>query len=415
MKPSSTTPSPPERAGGSAERGAAGRGGRLLTEWVLECLQVYGARVERAPDESWRVELGSELGGWLGRERLEFAPAREGGDGHDGREPLAWESPAVQELLARVRDRGLTADLWLPGAAPEEGLRVIAARLEVDGQKPALSVLRTEVRPQLVYNFKVRWQGSEGREELRSLRFDPASGQAREVPPADQYGFAPPPGGRPPGRRGLPVQAGFEAARGELVTALREKLDQRLRRARASTRDEEIRLNAYYSQLLREERGGSPRRGEKRSRERVEQLKREWRHKLEALGGGGEQVRYALVSASVLWTPWLVAEVRVPGPPRLARATEMDLHLRRWEGLTCDACGRPHTWVRQAGTLLLGRECAAPPEGADGAPEAAPARRAPRPARPAGRKSGGGRAGGSAGPRGRPRGAGGIDKRRRGA
>jgi hypothetical protein len=99
-----------------------------------------------------------------------------------------------------------------------------------------------------------------------------------------------------------------------------------------------------------------------RSRERVEQLKREWRHKLDALGSGGEQARYALVSAAVLWTPWLVATVSLGGRPRLTRTTEMDLHLRRWEGLTCDACGRPHTWMRREGGRLVGRDCGPAPE-----------------------------------------------------
>lgn len=334
---------------------APARGGRLLTEWVLECLKVHGARVERGPDEGWTVEPGRELARVLGRGKLEFGPARDGATGN--REPLAWDSPAVQALIAHVRDRGLAADLWLSGVPPEEGLKILASRLEIEGQQPALSVLRGEVRPQLVYNFKVRWQGSEGREELRSVRFDPATGESREVPPGDQHDFVPPPAGRGPSRRGLPVRAGFEQARAALLEAMREKLAQRVRRARAGAREEEKRLNAYYEQLLREERGGSPRRGEKRSRERVEQLKREWRRKLDALGGGGEEARYGLVSASVLWAPWLVAEVRLKGRPALVRATELDLHLRRWEGLTCDGCGRPHTWLRREGARLLGVDC----------------------------------------------------------
>jgi hypothetical protein len=349
MKPSSTpssTGAPP-----------AAHGSRLLTEWVLECLRVHGARVARSRDEGWDVELGAELAAALGRERIQLAPARDGAGTTDEREPLAWESPAVQGLLAHVRDRGLAADLWLPGVAPEEGLKIIEARLEIEGQRPTVVARRTLVKPQLVYNFKVRWQGSEGREELRSVRFDPAVGEAREVPPGDQYDFGPAPAGRAPSRRGLPVEDGFGRARAVLEAALHEKLDQRLRRARATTRDEEQKLNAYYSQLLREERVGSPRRGEKRSQERIEQLKQEWRHKVDALGSGGEQARYALVSASVLWAPWLAAEVSLKGRPQLLRATEMDLHLKRWEGLPCDACGRPHTWLRREGSRLLGRDC----------------------------------------------------------
>ncbi len=354
MSPSST-----REAAASLERASAGRGSRMLTDWLLDCLAVYGSKVERTEDGGWSVDVGEPLVPVLGREHLELVPAREAGHGNgNGKEPVSWESELCQSLIAYVRDRGQVAELWLGGVGPEEGLRIVEARLEVEGAAPRLTAGAIRMRPLLAYNFKVRWQGTEGREELRSVTFDPGTGLARETPPSDQEHFvAPPPAKRPAGRASLPIREGFEQARQVLEAALAEKLDQRNRKARATKQGEEARLNAYYSQLLKDESHASPRRGEKRARERAEQLKREWRQKLEALSGTVEEARYGLVSASVLWTPWLDVEVTLGSRPRIARTTQVDLHLKRWEGLVCDACGRPHTWFRREGGRLVGRDC----------------------------------------------------------
>src|SRR5204862_2395164 len=126
-----------------------------------------------------------------------------------GREPLTWEAETTQRLLDFVREQGQAAELWLTGADAEEGLKIIGTRLEVEGAKPRLTALRSEARPLLAYNFKVRWQGSEGREELRSISYDPASGSAREIPPADQDDFGPPPARRTVSLAHLPVREGF--------------------------------------------------------------------------------------------------------------------------------------------------------------------------------------------------------------
>ncbi len=338
-----------------AARSASSRGSRQLTDWVLDCLREHGSTVEPLPEGGWRVEVGAALVPVLGRRSLELGPAREAA-GIAGREPLAWESDAVQSLLGFVRDQGQTAELWMRGVEPEEGLRIIQARLEVEGVKPRLAALSPKPKAMLAFNFKVRWQGSEGREELRSFRFDPQGGVAGEMPPTDQHDFDAAPARSPAGRAALPVREGFEAARAALEGSLGEKLQQRQRRARADHREEESRLNAYYSQLLKDEKQGSPRRGERRSLERVEQLKREWRQKLEALSGAVEEARYGLVSAAVLWVPWLEVEITVPSRPKIVRKTEVNLSLKRWEGLACDGCGKLHTSFRVEGGRLIGRQ-----------------------------------------------------------
>lgn len=338
-----------------AGRPAPSRGSRQLTDWVLDCLREHGSLVEALPEGGWRVEAGPALVPVLGKRSLELGPARETGV-IEGREPLTWESDAVQSLLAFVRDQGQTAELWMRGVDPEEGLRIIEARLVVQGGKPRLAAVAPRPRAMLAFNFKVRWQGSEGREELRSFRFDPGTGAAGEMPPTDQHDFTEAPARAPAGQPALPVREGFDAARTALEAVLAEKLQQRQRRARADHREEEVRLNSYYSQLLKDEKQGSPRRGEKRSQERVEQLKREWRQKLEALSGAVEEARYGLVSAAVLWVPWLEVEITLPGRPKIIRKTEINLNLKRWEGLACDECGKLHTSFEVRAGRLIGRQ-----------------------------------------------------------
>ena len=352
MSRSSTAPEPDGRAA------STGRGSRQLTGWVLECLSAFGSVVATEPDGGYEVQVGPALIKPLGRSRLSIAPPRAGSRSAGAREELTWESPLTGRLVAFVRGQGRTSELWLTGAQPEEGVQLIETRLEIEGQRPRVSLKHLETRPRLAYNFKVRWQGSEGREELRSMSYDPATGTAREVPPVDQDDFGPAAARRPQALSALPVREGFAESRKVLEESLVTKLNQRTQRARATASDEENRLNTYYSQLLREEQASARRRGGRRAAERSEQLKREWRQRLEGLGRGGEEARYGLVSAAVLWVPWLVAEVSLPGRPRWVRETDLDLHLKRWEGLACDGCGGRHTWLRKEGTRLVGAGCA---------------------------------------------------------
>ena len=346
MRPSSMT----DREEG---RGSPGRGGRQLTDWVLECLQEFGSTIQTTPEGGWRVKVGPGLVRPLGRREIELSASRDA-QANDGREPIIWENDVVQRLLAHARDLGQTARIWLRGADPAEGLGLVEARLEIEGVTPRLRAVRVVPRPFLTYNFKVGWRGTEGREELRCFRFVPETGLVGEIPPADQYDYAEPPAGEFAEGPALPVRDGFEQTRARLEGAIAEKLGQRQRRAGADHREEEARLNAYYSQLMKEERPTSARRGEKRAAERVEQLKREWRQKLDALAGSKEEARYELLSAAVVQVPWLEVEITVPGRPRLIRTTFVNLHLKRWDGLACEACGKTHVELKRDGARLVG-------------------------------------------------------------
>ena len=346
MRPSSTTDPGEARSG-------PGRGGRQLTDWVLECLQEFGSKVEPTPEGGWRVQVGPSLVKPLGRREIDLAPARDAGAA-DGREPIIWESDVVQRLLAHARDLGRTAEIWLRGVDSAAGLQLVEARLEIDGETPALRAVRIVPRPFLTFNFKVGWRGSEGREELRCFRFDPETGLAGEIPPADQFDYAEPDPGIKGPRAPLPIQDGFEKARAALEASIAEKLGQRQRRARADHREEELRLNAYYSQLMKEERTATARRGTKRAAERAEQLKREWRQKLDALAGSREEARYEMVSGAVVQVPWLEVEVTLSNRPKLVRKTLVNLHLKRWDGLACDRCGKAHTALKRDGARLVG-------------------------------------------------------------
>src|SRR5262245_61527078 len=72
MRPSSTT-----EETGAADRASAGRGSRLLTDWILETLKVYGSNVEPLEGGGWDVRVGAPLVPVLGRRSFELVPARE--------------------------------------------------------------------------------------------------------------------------------------------------------------------------------------------------------------------------------------------------------------------------------------------------------------------------------------------------
>ncbi len=336
------------------EQRSSSVGGRQLRDWVLEALTVEGCEVQGQPPV-WRVQACGDTDLLAGQDEMVLVlPGKEAE--HPGAEVLTWESPMIQYLLERARSGGIATQLWPAAASEEEGLELVRRRLEVEGSAIEVHARDVVERPGVHYNFKVRWQGSESREELRTLRFDPHSSEVGEVPPSDQYAAeATPHDPRPAGKLG--IHAGFEKAREMLEVSLREKLIQRLRRARAGTREEEDRLNAYYARLIKEETEGPGRRGQKRSKERAELVKREWRQKLEGLGGGSEKATYGLVSGSIVWNRWLEAEVRISGRPILKPRTEVDLVQRRWPGLRCDRCGEMHTAFRRERASLVGLEC----------------------------------------------------------
>jgi hypothetical protein len=304
-----------------------------LEDLIRTSLRSLGAEEAERGGDITRFRLGDELAGRFGRPELAitFRPAVAAH--HEDVELVAAGSFLYDLILRLVKEKGRAASGWLP-VDPELD---VEARLRKAVPRLAgrtLARQREEWGTIYLFTFRLGFYFDMPHERLYTVRVDWESGRVRhDVHPWRLVNAAGPPTEGAPGTPSGPEpEKAFRMAWVKVEEEVEHLTEKHRQGARARLEEEVHTIEAYYRQLIDEEKGVREQRVTRKGREesdaKIEMLKLEWdRRVLEEKRRLTPEVTVSLSCALKLRTPlekWRARAAR--GPKTVAADFWIDRH-----------------------------------------------------------------------------------------
>jgi len=360
---------------------------RPAEAFLLDFFRTEKCRIRRLDKKVIEVTLTPELAEAFQREKLLLAFDRKSLERFPEADLAIAGSRPYDQVIQLCRSRGPFSVQYARLEHAWRGFDALAEPVTFVGFAPRAEAGETEYHALLIFNFAISYRSVAVSDEVMSLGYDAYFGRIAGDVDASLSRWLEFAAKKPEALRRLeppPIAEVFPVVCRALDQKIRRKVQRIKRQSRRLLQQEIQNVEAYYRQLIAEEKLNRERRerlagkaaGDGADRIEVHQL--DWKRRIaEETKHYEPSVVLRLISAGKLYTPRtpIVLEP-APGEPAWEKRLAFDHASGTIEGLTCDLCDASMTEVhRGEDGRLLCRGCAEEgPAGAGPAGDESPTR-----------------------------------------